>query len=89
MQIDGVRRAAYGVRMAGAKKSTKRIQTSQIQARIPDETKARLERGAKLAEAELQRQFPGQTLGVGPWLVSLGLREVERLEAQAGKPKKP
>lgn len=79
MQIDGVMRSAYGVRMAAAKKSTKRVQTSQIQVRIPDSVKARLELAAAAAEAELQRQFPGQKLGVGPWMVSVCLREAERM----------
>jgi hypothetical protein len=68
-----------------APKSTKRQQTAQIQIRTTDDVKARLERGAKLAEAEIRKLQPGANLGVGPWLVGVGLRELERLE----KPKKP
>lgn len=54
-------------------KSTKRQQTAAILIRCLPEEKARLEKRAAEAEAELRRTYPRFRLGVGPWLLSLGL----------------
>lgn len=54
-------------------KSTKRQQTAQINIRCLPDQKADLERKAHHAQRELQKSHPGARLGVGPWLLQLGL----------------
>lgn len=61
-----------------SKKTPKRLQTETIQARVTPDVKAELEAARVAAEADLQKTNPGARLGIGPWLVGLGLREARK-----------
>lgn len=68
-----------------APKSTKRLKPETIQIRTTSEIKLQLETAAALAELALQAMSPGAKLGLGPWLVGLGLREAERVKKKPEK----
>jgi hypothetical protein len=70
-----------------AEKSTKRVKTSAILVRMKPEVRKILDEEAAAAEAELQKQHPTASLGLGPYLIDLGLRAAEARKA-ASKPKK-